>query len=89
MEALTDMCMAMQDRTLQAQVYKVALWLRKYGHEMPKRTLLYSNNPLVAAFKTGTLHKNERGNHDGMYYRFRDKKGRKRVTGTAKLKTSQ
>ena len=67
----------------------MALWLRKYGHEMPKRTLLYSNNPLISVFKTGKLFKHERGSHNGMYYRFRDKKNRKRVTGTAKLKTSQ
>ncbi|CAE7204089.1 unnamed protein product [Symbiodinium microadriaticum] len=78
-----------REHSLQAEVYKVALWLRKYGHEMPKRTLLYSNNPLICVFKTGKLFKQERGNHNGMYYRYNDKKNRKRVTGTAKLKNSQ
>ena len=73
---------------MQTKTYKQALWLRKFGHRIPKRTLLYSSSPIVRVFDAGKLQKSERGGESGVRT-YRDKRGRKRCVGSAVLKKTQ
>ena len=78
-------------RVSSSKTYKQALWLRKFGHKIPKRTLLYANSPIIRRFETGKLAKRQRGNsrkHSGVRS-YVDRKGRKRCVGSAKLKATQ
>ena len=73
---------------LPTKTYKQGLWLGKYGHVIPKRTLLYSNSPFLRKLDRGKLLKEERGGDSGVR-KYKDKKGRTRVVGSPKLKTTQ
>ena len=74
--------------SLQTKTYKQGLWLRKFGHYIPKRTILWSNSPLIRKFDLGQLLASERGGDAGVR-QYIDKRGRKRVVGSAKLKATQ
>ena len=70
------------------KTYKQAIWMKKYGHHIPKRTLLYSNSPLIRVLDYGRLRKSERGGDSGVR-KTTDRKGRTRVQGTKKIKETQ
>ena len=73
---------------LATKTYKQPIWLRKFGHIIPKRTLLWSNSALIRKLDWGKLHQSERGGDSGVRT-YIDAKGRKRVVGSAKLKATQ
>ena len=56
---------------------------------MPKRTMLWANTPLIRMLDGGKLCKADHGDGDSGVRTYRDKKGRKRVVGSKKLKKSQ
>ena len=72
------------------KTYKQAFWMGKWGHMMPKRTILWSNDPGIRCADRGSLKKSEKkpGNHSGVV-KYRNKKGKLCCHATPKLKDSQ
>ena len=66
-----------------------ALWLRNFGHYMPKRTKIWSNSALIRKFETGKLKKRKGKKKASGVRKYQDKKGKTRVAGSALLKKSQ
>ena len=82
----TEICGAV----IATKTYKQAFWMAKFGHLMPKRSILWSNAPGIRWMDRGILRKSEKkaGNHSGVV-KYRNKQGKSCCHGTAKLKESQ
>ena len=85
-----------------AKTFKQAFWLAKWGHHMPKRTVVWSNSAVIRCLDLGNLKKTKKKkskksktskkpskpNKSGVVT-YMDKKGRRRCHGTPQLKRSQ
>ena len=81
-------CCLTLELNMQPRPTKQALWLRLWGHSIPKRTVLWSNSPLIRKLDAGKLRKRDRLTNEHLTT-WQDKKGRRRVAGTSKLKATQ
>ena len=71
------------------QVWKVAFWMRKYGHLSWKRTWLWSNSRIVGACDKGPMTPHERMSAQPTTTKYVDGAGKKRFKGNVNLKKSQ
>ena len=71
------------------EIYRQALWMKLYGHECLKRTLLWSTSRAVALLNLGAISKLKHKSNVRTARKYRDKKGVARYHGLPTLKGTQ
>ena len=71
------------------EVFKQPFWMREFGHECLKRTLLWSVSPSIAKFAQWRLQKALLPPKKKAYESYLDGRGQKRFKGGAAMKQSQ
>lgn len=75
-------------QTVGIKIWKQRFWMANYGHKWPKRTCIWSNNPVVRAYQTDKL---IRPNSEGLkpVVRYRSKTGKAAYKGSKALKATE
>ena len=74
---------------LVAKVFRLAFWLKAYGHECCKRTLIWSTSPAIRGFFGRRLRKALLKSKIQTAIKYRDSSGRTRWKGSPQLKSTQ
>ena len=69
-------------------MYRQALWMGRFKHQTPKRTLLWSTSRAVGCLNLGALSKTFKSKASTTK-RYKDKQGRARYQGSDQLKQTQ
>lgn len=75
--------------SLPYKVWKMPFWMRHWGSESPKRTVLWSNSLLVRGFATPKLAPKDKKDCIRLCDQYQDGSGRKRFKGNPNLRKSQ
>ena len=84
-------------RQISTETYRQEFWLGLYNHYMPKRTVVWSNSPVIRFLDKGPLSrlaksvraKMKRNSSKKGYVQYRDAKGQRKTKGSSQLKRSQ
>ena len=72
-----------------AETYKVCFWMRRFGAETMKRTMILTNHPALGRLRGKSGRALRRSTLKRTTKRYRDRQGRSRFCGTRMLKQSQ
>ena len=76
------------DCMMSTKMFKEKFWMKKYLHWVPKRTVCWSNSPMIRCLRSGKLLKKDRGGNNGVRY-SRNRAGARCFQGSKQLKETQ
>ena len=72
-----------------AEVYKQTFWMRQWGHETAKRTVLFSNSKWVGGFNLGKMSRAMLESKVKTTTKYKSRDGKTRFKGNSNLKGTQ
>ena len=71
------------------QVFRLAFWLKRWGHSCPKRTVIWSTSPTIQAFFSGRMRKMALTSTVRTSIKYKNRDGRSCWKGSPELKSTQ